>query len=224
MGRGQKRKADGDLPEVSADPEIVAKLQALPRQTLLTFRRDLALQPFQSAAQSLNDVSSGLADLLESIHSEEGVARSLREALGGSTWCWSFSSTSEEVHAARKALGTMLMDGREKLLASLRQGDAFCAAVKKHSSRRDGQPLLQLGKTRAMWLLGAGAEEGDDQATKKAPRAKKRKIKVAKAGQAEESESSLSDSEPAGKKGKASTSNATQEFLAQLRAKRSKMA
>ena len=176
-----------------------------------------------------------MVELLEVPH--ESVARSLTAALGGSTWCWSFGATCADVDGARSALGTMLDEGQQKLLASLRRGDAFSAAVKTHSSKRDGQPLLRLGRTRVMWLLGASPEEGDEGSAKntpKAPRKRRRKAKAATPGardgaakpedpespdaeDLEDSESASQD-EDAGSK----TGAATRAFLASLRAKRGK--
>ena len=230
MGRGQKRKADCDLPDASPDQEVVKKLTELPRQTLLALRRDLALEPFDSALRCL-DGASGMTELLLEVPHER-VAKSLTAALGGSTWCWSFSSTSAAVDGARKALGTMLEEGQQKLLSSLRGGSSFSAAVKMHSSKRDGQPLLRLGKTRVMWLLGANPEEGDDgaQAQNTVQRKKRRRGRPAKAAKGADAadhqpESSLSESQSASEdKNEANSKKggATLAFLASLRAKRGK--
>ncbi|CAE7436024.1 eprA1 [Symbiodinium necroappetens] len=235
MGRGQKRKADCDLPDASPDQEVVKKLTELPRQTLLAFRRDLALEPFDSALRRL-DGTSGMTELLLEVPHER-VAKSLTAALGGSTWCWSFSSTSAAVDGARKALGTMLEEGQQKLLSSLRGGSSFSASVKMHSSKRDGQPLLRLGKTRVMWLLGANPEEGDDgaQAQNTVQRKKRRRGRPAKAAKGADAaaaadhqpESSLSESQSASEdKNEANSKKggATLAFLASLRAKRGKSA
>ena len=234
MGRGQKRKADCDLPDASPDPEVVAKLTELPRQALLAFRRDLALEPFDSALRCLDTSGCGMTELLLEVP-QERVAKSLTAALGGSTWCWSFSSTSAAVDGARKALGTMLEEGQQKLLSSLRGGSSFSASVKMHSSKRDGQPLLRLGKTRVMWLLGANPEEGDDgaQAQSTVQRKKRRRGRPAKAAkgadaaaaEGHEPDSSLSESESGSEdKNEANSKKggATLAFLESLRAKRGK--
>ena len=51
------------------------------------------------------------------------MAEAVALALGGDIWCWALPSTVEEVDAAQGALKTMLEDGRQRLLAALRNGD-----------------------------------------------------------------------------------------------------
>lgn len=141
---------------------------------MLAFRQELALQPFSQALRCLE--SSLKIDELRSSWNAETVATSLAAALGDGLWCWSFETTSDEVDSAHKALKTMLEDGRKQLLEALRSGESFCATVKRCTSKKDGQALMKLGKTRVMWLLGSGPDEGNDlsQSCKKRRRRKRR--------------------------------------------------
>ena len=170
---GQKRKHGSDGTE---NDEIASALKELPVEALLRFRQDLSLLPYSSAVQSLQETSPKIAEVLLGVKAEE-VARSLGIALGGDLKCWCFDSTSDEIDAANQALRTMLEEGRKKLLNSLRNGESFCAAVKNHSSKKDGQPLMKLGRTRVMWLLGSCPQEGnyDNSKTGNASSTKRRK-------------------------------------------------
>lgn len=170
MVRGQKRK-HGDEAENDVS-ELTSALKELPRTALLHFRRDLSMQPYSQALHSL-EVCPKIAEVLHGVQAEQ-VAKSLAIALGD-LWCWSFDS--DEVDAAQKALQTMLEDGRKKLLDALRAGESFCAVVKKYTSKKDGQPLMKLGKTRVMWLLGSGPEEGNDASQKKRPKKRRSRRK-----------------------------------------------
>lgn len=154
---GQKRKHGSDGTE---NDEIASALKELPVEALWRFRQDLSLLPYSSALQSLQETSPKMGEMLLGVKAED-VARSLGIALGGDLKCWCFDSTSDEIDAAHQALRTMLEEGRKKLLNALRNGESFCAAVKNHSSKKDGQPLMKLGRTRVMWLLGSGPEEGN---------------------------------------------------------------
>ncbi|CAK9043148.1 unnamed protein product [Durusdinium trenchii] len=141
MVKGQKRKHQVEETE---NDEVISALKELPRQ-------ELALQPFSQALRCLE--SSLKIDELRSSWNAETVATSLAAALGDGLWCWSFETTSDEVDSAHKALKTMLEDGRKQLLEALRSGESFCATVKRCTSKKDGQALMKLGKTRVMWLL-----------------------------------------------------------------------
>ncbi|CAE8599684.1 unnamed protein product [Polarella glacialis] len=168
---GKKRKLST---EVSADEtataessaELRASLAALPRSSLLCFRRDLALHPFDEALRrfsetsTLSEPSTATAAALISEEGGQVSAKALGNTLGGDLRCWPFEPHAEAIDAAQRSLATLLEDGRQALLAALRQGDAFCSAVKKHMGRADGKALMALGKPRSMWLLGAGPEEG----------------------------------------------------------------
>lgn len=171
---GQKRKHGSDGTE---NDEIASALKELPVEALWRFRQDLSLLPYSSAVQSLQETSPKMGEMLLGVKAED-VARSLGMALGGDLKCWCFESTSDEIDAAHQALRTMLEEGRKKLLNALRNGESFCAAVKNHSSKKDGQPLMKLGRTRVMWLLGSGPEEGNcDNSTGNASKKRKRRGK-----------------------------------------------
>eukprot|EP00913_Durusdinium_trenchii_P022421 g21060.t1 len=149
-----------DIARETENDEVISALKELPRPALLAFRQELALQPFSQALRCLE--SSLKIDELRSSWNAETVATSLAAALGDGLWCWSFETTSDEVDSAHKALKTMLEDGRKQLLEALRSGESFCATVKRCTSKKDGQALMKLGKTRVMWLLGSGPDEGND--------------------------------------------------------------
>lgn len=174
MVQGTKRKHGV---EAESD-EIALALKELPRSALLRFRHNLSLHRYSQAVQSLEETCPGkVLEAVEAVGSDQ-ISQSLALVLGDR--CWSFDSTADELDAASQALRTMLEDGRAKLLDALRGGASFCAAVKQYTSKRDGQPLMKLGKTRVMWLLGAGPEEGNegnDSSQKKRPKNKKRKRK-----------------------------------------------
>ncbi|CAJ1368956.1 unnamed protein product [Effrenium voratum] len=205
-----KRKSD------CADEELHPRAQALkelPRQALLGFRRELALQPFPQALCHLQEWPR-LVDELRDVEAKL-VAEAVALALGGDIWCWALPSTVEEVDAAQGALKTMLEDGRQRLLAALRNGDNFCAAVKQHCGKKDGQALMRLGKTRVMWLLGASPEEGIEW-TKRKRRRPRRKGKQVTEAESEESFSSEKNEPSEAKK----THDATLQFLRSIREKR----
>eukprot|EP00435_Cladocopium_sp_Y103_P047856 s699_g14.t1 len=166
MVRGQKRKHGDDEAENDELSELTSAMKELPRTALLHFRRDLSIQPYSQALHTLEVTCPKIAEVFHCVQAEQ-VAKSLAIALGD-LWCWSFDS--DEIDAAQQALQTMLEDGRKKLLDALRAGESFCAVVKKYTSKKDGQPLMKLGKTRVMWLLGSGPEEGNDVSQKKRPK------------------------------------------------------
>lgn len=210
MVRGQKRKHGDDAAEHDELSELTSALKELPRTALLHFRRDLSMQPYSQALHSLEVMCPKIAKVLHGVQAEQ-VAKSLAIALGD-LWCWSFDS--EEIDAAQKALQTMLEDGRKKLLDALREGESFCAVVKKYTSKKDGQPLMKLGKTRVMWLLGSGPEEGNDVSQKKRPKKRRSRRKGQKEDGKVPSEASSSSEEAVANKEK---KNETLKFLESIK-------
>ena len=204
MVRGQKRK-HGD----ETDDEVTSALKELSRAQLLSFRRELSLQPYTQALRCLEDTCPKMVEILQGMPAEQ-TAKSLAAALGD--WCWSFDATSAEVDAAQQALRTMLEDGRKKLLEALRAGESFCAVVKKYSSKKDGQPLMKLGKTRVMWLLGAGPGESIDFSRKKRPK-KRRTRKV----DAEDAEDQVSSEDSCGSEAADKKTSETLKFLESIK-------
>ena len=209
MVRGQKRKHGDDVRDNEVS-EVTSALKELPRTALLHFRRDLSMQPYSQALHSLEVLKCPkIAEVLPGVEAEQ-VAKSLAIALGD-LWCWSFDS--DEIDAAQKALQTMLEDGRKKLLEALRAGESFCAVVKKYTSKKDGQPLMNLGKTRVMWLLGSGPEEGNDVSHKKRPK-KRRSRRNEKDQDVKVTSASSSSEEAAANKKK---KNETLKFLESIK-------
>jgi len=251
MGKaGKKRLRDEvEAPPITKGP-LHSSLEALPRPSLLELRRDLALGPFDEALRRLSD--SGRCERASSEATcealreagEEASVEALAAVLGLHRHCWGFSKNAEAVDAACHALKVLLQPDKVALLEALKQGAAFCASVKRHLGKHDGQALMKLGKPRVMWLLGAEPDEpatvgpndaisaGDGGNRRKRRRKRQRqKDEAKKEGGSEEDaassggETGESDDDHSGE-GKTNSSNknekdqATLSFLQALRNKR----
>lgn len=165
------RDEEAAVPPPGADSEeraqLVKMLRPLPRPAQLVLRRGLAMETLDEAVRLLP------AEALRSLPAETAARLPERLRAAGDALCadvltsvlglrcWTAAAGAEALAAAGANLRTLLPAGRTALLADLARDErGFCAVVRKHVGKAESKGLLQLGRPRTMWLLGAAAEEG----------------------------------------------------------------
>lgn len=170
MGKAKKRPRDDAKEESAADESTdllgaeraraLEAMRAMPRLSLLILRRDLALLPFAELLRGVRESGQGeVAGAIDEL-GDAALVQLLPRALEiARLRCWTFQA--QVVDAARTSVEELAAEKRQALLADLRQAGQvpFCPAIRRHLGRKAGEALMRVGRARAMWLLGAAADE-----------------------------------------------------------------
>jgi len=137
----------------SAYGDLKARLKCLPQETLLNFRRAVALMSFAEAISELELELGGQFEGVVGAVEDAGQASTLKAisgALGPNVRCFKFDS--ELIETARNALQALHEDKRTALKTELLT-DKFFPTLKKYLGR-DCRKVGFLSRTRVLWLLG----------------------------------------------------------------------